>query len=152
MPPLNELIFGLFLAYYWVGVEMVSVHTHDRVDRPQYVHGNFLLRIICGAIWPVVTKRNYEFTWFFIRFLSNAIFFIFVLALTYPYAGSYSYVLVGIMLPILGFIPIVSTLVILPMSFLATILWCLLAQPFGVEVPSRIIRAHSFSINGMNRN
>ena len=139
MPSPVDIILGLFLAYYWTGVEMVSFHSqlHD-VDRPGYVDAPLYRRFFSGSIWPVVTKLNQEFAWFFVCFLSGAIVFSFIHALAYPLIGSTG--LIVVLIAVLRSIPGVSAIVNAPLALLAMALWFLLAKPFGVKVPSGIER------------
>ena len=142
MPAPVDIVLGLFLAYYWTGVEMVSFHSQlDPVDRPGYVDAPLYRRFFSGAIWPVVAKLNQELAWFFVCFLSGAIVFSFIHALAFPYIGSTGLIVVAI--AVLRSIPGVSAIVNAPLALFAMVLWFLLAKPFGAKIPSGIERIHS---------
>lgn len=133
------MILGLFLSYYWTGVDMVSFDSQQHgVDRPGYVNAPLYQRFFSGAIWPIVAKLNQEFAWFFVCFLSGAIVFSFLHAFALPYFGSSGLIVIAI--AVLRSIPGVSAVVNAPLALLAMILWFLLAKPFGAKVPSGIDR------------
>ena len=139
MPSPVDIILGLFLAYYWTGMEMVLFHSQQHpVDRPSYVDAPLYRRFFSGAIWPVVAKLNQEFAWFFVCFLSGAIIFSFIHALAFPYIGSTGLIVVAI--AVLRSIPGVSAIVNAPLALLAMALWFLLAKPFGAKIPAGIER------------
>ena len=142
MPSSIDIIIGLSLSYYWTGMQMVAFHSQQHpVDRPGYVDARLYKRFFSGAIWPVVAKLNQEFAWFFISFLSGAIVFSFVHALSYPYINSTGLIVFAI--AILRSIPGVSAIVNAPLALLAMVLWLLLAKPFGARIPSSIERMQS---------
>ena len=68
---MESLVIGLFLGYYWTGFEMVEFHTiSDDIDRPQYVDGPVYRKAISAMLWPLVTRLNREFGWFFSCFVA----------------------------------------------------------------------------------
>lgn len=142
MPSSVDIILGLFLSYYWTGMEMLTFHSQQHpVDRPGYVDAPLYRRFFSGAIWPVVAKLNQELAWFFVCFLSGAIVFSFVHALAYPYIGSTGLIVFAI--AILRSTPGVSAIFNAPLALLAMALWLLLAKPFGAKIPSSIERMQS---------
>jgi len=138
LPSTNDIIFGLTLSYCWTGYGMVSFHSQQfPLYQPGYVSAPLYRRFICGAIWPVIAKLNKEFAWFFVSFLSEAIFFSFLHALAHPYIGSIG---LTIAIALLRFIPGISFVFNAPFTWFAVILWHVLAKPFGARVPSSIER------------
>ena len=135
MPENLDIIIGVFLAYYWTGLDMVMFHSSQRpLNQPGYVHGGFFRKLIAGTFWPYTTKINREFMWFFVCFLACAVVFTFAHSFLQPIVGSS-----GIVVLILGIarvLPIVSTVVSFPLSIFAMLFWLILAKPFGAKEPS----------------
>lgn len=136
---LIDIIFGIFLSYYWTGVEMVTVHSQSYpIDRPGYVSGPWIKRFFAGAVWPIAARMNRELGWFFVCFLSGAILFTILHAVLYPHFRSEGLVVLAVV--VVRVVPIISAIVNGPLAILSMVLWFVLAKPFGAKVPTAIAR------------
>lgn len=137
MPDTSDIIIGVFLAYYWTGLDMVMFHSGQRpLHQPGYVHSGFFPKLLAGAFWPYTSKSNREFMWFFVCFLACAIVFTFTHRFIQPLVGSSGIVVLA--LGVTRVTPIVSNVVSIPLSIIAMFLWIFLAKPFGAKEPSGI--------------
>lgn len=110
-----NISLGLLLAYYWTGFEMVEFHANSHpVDRPAYVQFPFHKKAVSAMLWPVVTRLNHEFGWFFSCFISYAVVITIYYSIFSEYLSAWIFVL-GIV--ILRQIPLVSVLFNAPAAF-----------------------------------
>ena len=134
----SDLLFGVILAYWWNGFEMVEFHRNsDPIDRPEYVNEPFYKRMIIALGWPYVAKINLELGWFFCCFVSYAIVLTVTQSLLSPYLSSTVLILAIFMMRI---IPIVGFVFNAPAAVIASVFWMLLAKPMGAKIPTAIDR------------
>lgn len=139
MPSVIDIVIGLFLSYYWTGIDMVTFHSQlDPVDRPGYVYESRIRRFLVGAVWPYVAKLNREFGWHFVFFASGVFVFTLLHAFLYPYFKSSG--LVVLVISVVRVIPVISNVITGPCALFAMLLWLVLAKPFGAKPPSGIER------------
>lgn len=140
---IQNIAFGLILAYFWTGFEMVEFHTISHpVDRPAYVHLPWYRRAVSAMLWPLVTKINFEFGWFFSCFVSYAM----VITAIYSFCSEYispGIFVVGVI--ILRLIPIVGVVFNAPAAFLASLIFLPLSKMFGWKIPEAIGRMRKTS-------
>jgi hypothetical protein len=132
-----DIIIGVFLAYYWTGLDMVLFHSKQSpIDQPGYVHKGFSPKLIAGLFWPYTTKINQEFLWYSVCFLSCLIVFTFAHSFLVPFVGSTG--LTVLIIGIVRVVPVISAIVSIPLSILAMILWIFIGKPFGGQMPRGI--------------
>lgn len=138
---MESLVIGLFLGYYWTGFEMVEFHTiSDDIDRPQYVDGPVYRKAISAMLWPLVTRLNREFGWFFSCFVAYSTVFIAIYAFSKSFAPTWAIVL---LIGILRKIPLISVVINAPSALVATIVFLPLSKIFGWKVPTAMSRMGS---------
>lgn len=135
---MDNLIIGLFLAYYWTGFEMVEFHTLSHpIDRPAYVDNPLYKKVISALLWPFITRMNFEFGWFFSCFISYTI------VITFFYSIFISFIptwLVVASVVILRQIPVVGVIFNAPAALIASLVFMPLSKIFGWRVPGAINR------------
>lgn len=138
MIELSDLIFGVLLAYWWNGFEMVEFHRNSNpIDRPGYVEGPYYKRMLVALGWPFVAKANSEFGWFFCCFLSYAVVLTVTHGLLSPHLSLTTLIAVVFLLKI---VPIVGFVFNAPAAIISSIFWMLIAKPMGAKIPSAIER------------
>ena len=130
------LITGLFLAYYWTAFEMLFFHSNLSGNaRPVYVKGSIFRRFIAGVFWPLVSKFNGEFGWFFTCFVSYAALLTVLLAATSSFISTFTCVLI---IGIVRLIPRLRNVFTFPAALISTVFWKFIASPMGSIVPKGI--------------
>ncbi len=137
MITLTDATIALFLAYYWTGFEMVLFHSQlEPVDQPGYISESPIKLVISGAVWPVVSYLNREFSWFSVCFLASAL----VLGAAYVglnhIIGSTFWAI--IVLGVARVTPILSTIIATLLALVSALLWLVVAKPFGAKMPTGI--------------
>lgn len=132
----ESIFVGLFLAYYWTAFEMVAYHSNSRVDhRPAYVNDSKIRRFAGGLIWPVTSKSNGEFGWFFSCFVSYTILLIIALKVISAFIPLYVCILA---IGIIRLIPIIQNIFTIPAAVISAIFWRFVASPMGSKMPNGI--------------
>lgn len=129
-----DVIVGMFLAYYWTGLDMVSFHIKSpRYHQPSYISGGFWRKFISGATWPVVAKLNQELWWYSVCFLSLA-----SVAVAYHsvLSGLLSSTATTITLVLMRLVPVIQLLVVVPCMLISSLLWKFIAEPMGGRMPN----------------
>ena len=135
---MESLIMGVFLAYYWTGVEMVAFHTISPFwDRPSYVKGPMYKKAFSAMLWPVIAPLNQEFGWFFSCFIAYAAVFTVIYSLSISFAPIWAIVLA---IGILRTVPFISVVVNAPSALVATLVFLPLSKIFGWQVPEAMSR------------
>ena len=135
---MDSLIIGLFLAYYWTGFEMVEFHTISHpIDRPAYVDSPIYKKAISALLWPIVTRLNFEFGWFFSCFISYVVVITFFYSICIEFAPTWI-VVAGVI--IIRQIPIVGVIFNAPAALIASIVFMPLSKLFGWKAPDAIER------------
>ncbi|MDC1312172.1 hypothetical protein N8Z26_06920 [Burkholderiales bacterium] len=140
---IQNVVPAVFIAYYWIGMEMRQFHADSPIyDRPTYVDSPAYLLVISIMIWPWVTfinrhatSQKREFPWFFCMFLIQSLFCIFLYSLSVHY-GCPTW-LTTIFIICSRSIPLLNLLMGLPTVIGTVIIYLPLAKIFGWHVPER---------------
>ncbi len=136
MPSLwPDISVVLLLAYFNAGMNLILFHTGlGPVDQPGYVSRGFRSIVAAGIFWPVVARLNRELAWFLVIFFAAIVLFS---------AGWFALGVItdsvlwrGIPLLVIS----VTGLFGRPAGFVGSIVWNLIAKPFGLSVPSGLER------------
>jgi len=135
---MESLVIGLFLGYYWTGFEMVEFHTISHaIDRPQYVNGPMYKKAFSAMLWPLITRLNQEFGWFFSCFVAYSAVFTVIYSFSISFAPTWAIVL---SIGILRKVPLTSVVINAPSAILATLVFLPLSKIFGWQVPEAMSR------------
>ncbi len=135
MPTIADIAGGIFLAYYWTGVNMLAFHSNSSpIYRPGYVHGSKGQRALSAALWPRITWMNYEFGFFFSSFVGESIFNIFFI--NYIHEAFESTFIAIAILCAARLIPIISAIFSGMLAMLSMPIWFMSSKIFKAKLPS----------------
>lgn len=135
---LDNWIRALFVGYYLTGVNMVLYHSASAPgDRPGYVYLGFWRRLISGALWPYVARRNRELGWFVVTYFASVVVaagFYWVVGFVLDY---------GFWRTLLVIVLCATPLGAMPLALVSAFLWLMLRRPLGLQVPAAMERTQS---------
>jgi hypothetical protein len=135
---LDSFIISLFLAYYWTGFEMVEFHSLSHpIDRPSYVNNPLYKKAISALLWPIVTRLNFEFGWFFSCFISYVVVITFFYSICVEFTPAW--IVIGGVI-IIRQIPMAGVIFNAPAALIASIVFMPLSKLFGWKVPAAMSR------------
>lgn len=139
---IQNIALSLFLAYYWTGFEMVEFHTISHpVDRPAYVDFPLHKKAVSAMLWPLVTKMNFEFGWFFACFIGYAVVITVIYSICAEYFATWVFV-AGII--ILRQVPVLGVIFNAPAALVASLVFMPLSKIFGWKMPEAIGRMRKY--------